>query len=227
MLRLFLFLITLTLICGATTNIFNLKIFSQNEKKMSGVLVHKETSTGFTRNIKIFDESYNLIGESIEEFNKNSSPISVKKTNYLCPSQNQSIYFSNDNAKIIINNETINVSVPKNIAFGTGFFDKARSSLEQAMKGNESQIFILVPEKEDWFTLTPTRVENISYNDSKAILLGIAPKSIIIRIFVKEIIFIFDTSDKHKPLEFIGVLPFLNADCKPIVGKIYFSEATQ
>ncbi len=223
MLRLFLFLITLTLICGATT-VFSLKIFPQNEKKLIGTLLHKEITGGFIRNLKIFDENHNLVGETLEEFDKASNPINVKKINSLCPSQNQSIYFNNGNAKITMNNEVINVSVPRDVTFGTGFFDKSRSSLDQVIKGNDSQIIMLVPEKEDWFTLIPTKVENISYNGSKAIMLTIAPKSFIIRMFAKEIVFIFDTTDKHKPLEFIGVLPFLNADCKPMVGKIYFNE---
>jgi hypothetical protein len=223
MLRVLFFLVTLTFICGATTN-FSLKIFPQNEKKLSGTLSHKETHSGFSRNLKIFDENNKLVGETLEEFDKNSNPTNIKKINYLCPSQNQSIYFHDGNAKININNSINNISVPKDVTFGTGFFDRARSSLQQAIKGKETEIIILVPEKDDWFTLTTTKLENISYNGSRALMLTIAPKSFIIRMFAKEIIFIFDNSERHKPLEFIGVLPFLNSECKPMVGKIYFNE---
>lgn len=223
MLRIILLLITLTLVCGATTN-FSLKIFPQNEKKLLGTLLHKETPGGFFRNLKIFDENNKLVGETLEEFDKNSNPINIKKINYLCPSQNQTIYFHNGNAKININNSIINISVPKDVTFGTGFFDRSRSSLQEMIKGNETELIVLVPEKEDWFTLTPMKLENISYNGSKALMLTIAPKSFIIRMFAKEIVFVFDTDEKHKPLEFNGILPFLNSDCKPMVGKIYFNE---
>jgi hypothetical protein len=224
LLRILLLFVTLTFVCSAAT-IFNLKIFPQNEKKLIGTLLHKEIpGGGFIRSLKFYDENHNLVGETLEEFDKFSNPVNIKKISNLCPSQNQTVYFHDGNARIHIGNNNLNVSVPNNVTFGTGFFDRSRASIEPTLKGDEVKIAVLVPEKEDWFTLIPTKVEDISYNGSKAIMLTIAPKSFIIRMFAKEIIFIFDTSKEHRPLEFIGVLPFYNSSCDPMVGKIYFNE---
>jgi len=224
LLRILFLFATLTFVCSAAT-IFNLRVFPQNEKKISGILLHKEIQGGgFIRNLKFYDENHNLVGETFEEFDKFSNPINIKKTSNLCPSQNQTIYFHNGNAKIHIGNNDSSISIPNDITFGTGFFDRSKASIEPIIKGDEVTIKVLVPEKEDWFTLIPTKVENISYNGSRAIMLTIAPKSFIIRMFAKEIIFIFDASKEHKPLEFIGILPFLNSSCETMVGKIYFNE---
>jgi transposase len=222
--RTILLLVTLTLVCSAAT-IFNLKIFPQNEKKIIGTLLHKEIpGGGFIRSLKFYDENHNLVAETLEEFDKFSNPTNIKKINNLCPSQNQTIYINNGNAKIHIGNNNLNISVPNDVTFGTGFFDRSRDSIEPTLKGEEVKIVVLVPEKEDWFTLIPTKIENIPYNGSKAIKLTIAPKSFIIRMFAKEIVFILDTSKEHKPLEFISILPFYNSSCEPMVGKIYFNE---
>ena len=102
LLRILLLLVTLTFVCSATT-IFNLKIFAQNEKKLIGTLLHKEIpGGGFVRNLKFYDENHNLVGETLEEFDKFSNPINIKKTSNLCPSQNQTVYFHDGNAKIHI-----------------------------------------------------------------------------------------------------------------------------
>lgn len=222
MLRIILLFITVITIAHAEY-VFNLKFFIPGEKPHNGSLTHKENKSGtFNRELKMFDNE-NLIDESIENFDQNSNILSVKKTDFRCNKQ-QIIKFYNDHAHLDINGNNFDLDIQKEVTFGTGFFDKSKLSIERALNGYENNILVLVPEKQDWFTLTTTKTEYISYNGGKAIMMTIVPKSLIIRMFAKEIIFIFDTSEKHKPLEFIGVLPFYNSKCEPTNGKIYFEE---
>ena len=226
--RLFLFTLTLTSLCFAQPKpeslSFDIKMVFPGENTYDGKINQKVKSNGnIIRDFKVYNNG-SVLGESTELFDGNYNFIGARKKDIRCD-KDQIIKFDGNIAHLVQNGDREDVSIKSGVTFGTGFFDKTRDAIAPGFLGQQFDIFVLVPEKSDWFTVKTAKIENINYNGIQAVKLTIVAKSFIVRLFTDEAIFIYDTSEQHKPLEYTGILPFLDKKCDVVGnGKIIFKE---